>query len=354
MIRVIYFTDKAAELATKITEYTDLCDGRNGGVEESLREAFEKKIDLCFICACGIAVRLIAPYLKDKTTDPAVIVIDEGGSFVISLLSGHLGGANELTRNIADQIGATPVITTATDVNHTFAVDVFAKRHGFGILNPSAIKTVSSRVLKGEMIPVKTASPTLLMEEECRDYLRPVRDDERPVINVVDSGWIFSMLDIAGIDPYMPLPERNVREDLLLNCGVNDRCLYLYDQDLCLGIGCRKDTPIDDIFPFVKDVMMNKGLSMARVGSVSSIDLKKDEAGILGLCGVLRVPFYTYTAGELAAVKGSFTPSEFVEEKVGVDNVCERAAALTAGVTGEKIVGKMKTSRVTVSIYRRH
>ncbi|MBQ1844057.1 MAG: hypothetical protein II133_05605, partial [Lachnospiraceae bacterium] len=96
LIRVIYFTDKAADLASQITEYTDLVDGRNGGVEDALREAFEKKIDLAFIGAAGIAVRLIAPYLRDKTSDPAVICMDEAGSFVISLLSGHLGGANDL------------------------------------------------------------------------------------------------------------------------------------------------------------------------------------------------------------------------------------------------------------------
>lgn len=353
MVRVIYFTDRAADLATQITEYTDLVDGREGGVEAALKEAFDKKIDLAFIGAAGIAVRLIAPYIRDKTSDPAVICMDEAGRFVVSLLSGHLGGANDLAKRVAVQIGATPVITTATDVEHTFAVDIFAKNNGLGILNPSAIKTVSSKVLKGEMIPVKTSDPTLIFQEECRDFLRPVRDDERPMINVVDSGWLFSMLDLAGIDPYMPLPDRNTREDLLMDCGVNDRCLYLYEQDLAVGVGCRKGTPIDEIFPFLKDVLMHKGLCMARIGSVSSIDIKKDEPGILGLCGVLKVPYHTYTAGELKAVKGNFSPSQFVVEQVGVDNVCERAAALTAGVTGEKIVGKMKTERVTISIYRK-
>ena len=353
MVRVIYFTDRAADLATQITEYTDLVDGREGGVEAALKEAFDKKIDLAFIGAAGIAVRLIAPYLRDKTTDPAVICMDEAGRFVISLLSGHLGGANDLAKRVAVQIGATPVITTATDLEHTFAVDIFAKKNGLGILNPSAIKTVSSKVLKGELIPVKSADQTLIYQEECRNFLRPVKEDERPVINVVDGGWLLSLLDIAGIDPYMPLPDRYTREDLLLNCGVSDRCLYLYRQDLAVGVGCRKGTPIDEIFPFLKDVLKNKGLAMARIGSVSSIDVKKDEAGILGLCGVLKVPYHTYTAGELKAVKGNFSPSQFVEDQVGVDNVCERAAALTAGITGEKIVGKMKTARVTISIYRR-
>lgn len=350
---LIYFTDKGKELASQISGDVRYIDGREGGVEKALKDAFTNRKDLAFIGACGIAVRLIAPYIKDKTTDPAVVCMDDAGKYVISLLSGHIGGANDLAVRIASQTGAVPVITTSTDVNHTFAIDVFAENNGFGILNPSAVKTVSSMILKGESVPTKTFSQTFLMREDVRDYLRPAMDDERPVINIVDSGWLFSMLGIAGIDPYMPLPERAVREDRLLDCGVNSRCLYLYEKDLCLGIGCRKGTPVDEIIAFVKDVMMNKGLCMTRVGSVSSIDIKKDEAGITDLCAILRVPFHTYSADELNMADGNFEPSHFVAETVGVDNVCERSASLTAGNTGEKIVGKMKTARVTVSIYRK-
>ncbi len=353
MIRVIYFTDKAERLASSITEYTDLLDGRCGGVEDALSESFEKKIDLLFIGAAGIAVRLIAPYIKDKTTDPAVLCMDQEGRYVIPLLSGHIGGANDLARSIAAQTGATAVITTATDLEKVFAVDIFAKNNGLGILNPSAIKTVSSMVLKGESVPVKTKDPTLILQEETRRFLRPVRDDERPVINVVDKEWILSMLQLTGIDPYMPLPDRDTREDLLLDCGVSSRCLYLYERDLCLGVGCRKGTPVDDIFAFLRDCLSHKRLPMACLGSVSSIDIKKDEPGIIGLCGALKVPYYTYTAAELMAIKGSFHSSEFVKERTGADNVCERAAALTAGVTAERLVGRMKTDRVTLSIYRR-
>lgn len=353
MTDVIYFTDRGKELSAQITGDVRYIDGRNGGVEEALSLAFSHRTPVVFIGACGIAVRLIAPYIRDKTTDPAVVCMDDAGRYAISLLSGHLGGANDLAVQISSQTGAIPVITTSTDVNHTFAIDVFAEKNGFGILNPSAIKTVSSRILSGESVPTKTFSQTFLLREDVRDYLRAADEDERPMINIVDSGWLFSMLNIAGIDPFMPLPAREVREDRLLDCGVNKRCLYLYEKDLCLGIGCRKGVPVDEILAFVKDVMMNRGLCMARIGSVSSIDIKKEETGITDFCAITGVPFFTYSADELNEAEGDFSSSAFVAGQVGVDNVCERAASLTAGASGEKILGKMKTARVTVSIYRK-
>ena len=156
MIKVIFFTENGRGLAEKIPEDKQLIDGRAGVTETNIAESFFKKIPLVFIGSAGIAVRLIAPYIKDKTTDPAVICIDEKGQFVIPLLSGHIGGANELAERLSSELSATAVITTATDVNHTFAVDVFAKNNGLGILNPSAVKNISSKILNGEIVSVKS------------------------------------------------------------------------------------------------------------------------------------------------------------------------------------------------------
>ena len=354
MIKVIFFTENGRNLAERIPDEKQLIDGRTGVTEQNLSEAFVKKIPLAFISATGIAVRLIAPYIKDKTTDPAVICMDEKGRFVIPLLSGHIGGANELAEKIARELDATAVITTATDVNHTFAADIFAKENGLGILNPSAIKTVSSKVLAGQVLSVKSAPTHRLYQSDYKKYLRPVQgNDERPDIDIVGNDWLVSILNAAGIDPFMPLPERFTREELLLNAGISDRCLYLYEKNICIGVGCRKLTGFDEIFPFLKDVMQHKNLCMASIDSISSIDIKKDEPGLVNLSGALGVPFKVYTADELKKAEGHFKPSPFVEAQVGVDNVCERAAALSAGHGAVKLVGKMKTERVTISIYRK-
>ncbi|HAP04013.1 MAG TPA: cobalamin biosynthesis protein CbiG [Lachnospiraceae bacterium] len=354
MIKVIFFTENGRGLAERIPDDKQMIDGRAGRTEANIEEAFSKKIPLVFVGAAGIAVRLIAPYIKDKTTDPAVICIDEKGKFVIPLLSGHIGGANELASRLASELGATAVITTATDVNHTFAVDVFAKNNGLGILNPSAIKNISSKVLNGEIVSVKSDSTYRLYQEDYKKYMRPVQgNDERPDIAIVGNDWLVSILNAAGIDPFMPLPERFTREELLLNAGISSRCLYLYEKNYTVGIGCRKLTGYDEIFPFLKDVMSHKNLCMACVDSIASIDIKKDEPGLLNLSAALGVPFNVYSAEELKGAEGNFKPSPFVESVVGVDNVCERAAALSAGHGSKKLVGKMQTERVTISVYEK-
>ena len=351
---VIAFTDRGMSLGKKIPGECELVDGRVGRTENAISEAFSNKIPLIFIGAAGIAVRLIAPYIKDKTTDPAVLCMDEKGRFVIPLLSGHIGGANELAEHLAGELNATAVITTATDVNHTFAADLFAKDNGLGILNPSAIKTVSSKVLAGEILSVKSASTHRLYQNDYKKYLRPVQgNDERPDIDIVGNDWLVSILNAAGINPFMPLPERFNREELLRNAGISDRCLYLYEKNICVGVGCRKLTGFDEIFPFLQYVMRHKNICMASVDSISSIDIKRDEPGLVNLSGALGVPFKVYSAEELKRAEGHFKPSPFVEAQVGVDNVCERAAALSAGHGAKKLVGKMKTERVTISIYEK-
>ncbi|MQN00887.1 MAG: cobalamin biosynthesis protein CbiG [Lachnospiraceae bacterium] len=352
MIKVIFFTANGRKLAEKIPDEKQLIDGTAGVTEKNIAEAFLNQIPLVFIGAAGIAVRLIAPYIKDKTTDPAVICMDEAGRFVIPILSGHIGGANELAEKLSAELSATAVITTATDVNHTFAVDIFAKKNGLGILNPSAIKTISSRVLSGDIISVKSESLHRLYQSDYRKYLRPVQGkEERPDIVIVGNDGLISILKSAGLDPFLPLPERQVREEFLLNAGIDASCLYLFEKNLCAGIGCRKFTGFDEIFSFLKDVVSNMNLCMACIDSVSSIDIKRSETGLINLSHALGVPFITYSAEELKKAEGYFKSSPFVQATVGVDNVCERAASLSAGHGAKKIVGKMKTERVTISIY---
>ena len=155
-VSIIAFTDNGMEIAYKLsnslseTNDVDFTRCGKGALSTWTEEHFSTNDALIFIGAIGIALRAIAPYIKTKTKDPAVVVVDELGQFSIPILSGHIGGANELALRISEILNAIPVITTATDINKVFAVDTWAKSQGLHILNPECIKLVSSKLLKGE------------------------------------------------------------------------------------------------------------------------------------------------------------------------------------------------------------
>ncbi len=262
-------------------------------------EYFNKADALIFIGASGIAVRAIAPHVKSKTTDPAVLVIDECANFVISLLSGHIGGANELARQIAAAIKAVPVVTTATDVNNLFAVDEWAARRGMIIESMQAAKDFAAALVAG-----KTAGL-------CSDYA---------IKGALPSGV---ELAVSG--------ETGMAVTTCKNKKPFNTTVVLMPKILHLGIGCRRNTPLEKIENFVLAEMEKHGFDMRCVKSIASVDLKKDEAGLLAFAAKHNVPVKFYTASELQQAKGDFTPSAFVKSIAGVDNVCERSAVLASG-----------------------
>lgn len=262
-------------------------------------EYFNKADALIFIGASGIAVRAIAPHVKSKTTDPAVLVIDECANFVISLLSGHIGGANSLARQIAAAIKALPVVTTATDVNSLFAVDEWAARRGMVIESMQAAKDFAAALVAG-----KTAGL-------CSDY--------------AIKGALPSGVELAGSG------ETGMAVTTCKNKKPFGTTVVLMPKILHLGIGCRRNTPLEKIENFVLAEMEKHGFDMRCVKSIASVDLKKDEAGLLAFAAKYNVPVKFYTAAELQQAKGDFTPSAFVKSIAGVDNVCERSAVLASG-----------------------
>ena len=287
------------------------------------RDRFHSSDVLIFISAAGIAVRGIAPWVADKKTDPAVLVIDEQGNYVISLLSGHIGGANEMTLQVARFLGAVPVITTGTDVNHTFAVDVFAAKNHLFIEDMQLAKKVAAALIDKKQVafaselPVKGKIPSVV---QCSD----------------GNLGICVTVHRAGSREGNPFSE---------TLRLIPACLYL-------GIGCRRDTPCELIEKKVSQVMDACGLDWHAVSGVASIDLKKEEAGLKQFCRNHELPFTVYTAEELNAVEGEFTPSCFVGSITGVDNVCERAAARNCMETGRYRMIQKKTAGdgVTVAI----
>ena len=223
---------------------------------------------------------------------------------MISLLSGHLGGANALAEEAARILDAEPVITTATDRQGKFAVDVFAKENGLAILEMDLAKEVSARIVDGRKVGIFSEFP---MDGELPGELEP--QEPIPV------GICISLSDTV-----QPFP----------------KTLHLVPRIVTAGIGCRKGVPKEQIRTRLEQALEQAGVSEKALCRIASIDLKAGEPGILELCRECGIPFETFTAEELKAVPGAFTTSAFVKDTTGVDNVCERSAVLAGGRLIEK------------------
>lgn len=279
-----------------------------------------------FIGATGIAVRMIAPWVRDKYTDSAVLVMDEKGRYIIPLLSGHIGNAVEIAKCIASYTGAEPVLTTATDVQGKFAVDVFACKNQLYLSNRELAKAVSAAVLEGRRIGFYSAYPWegRLPEElalcESIDEMR-----EKWELGVAVTG--------------------ETKEDLAAYKGI----LFLPPKNIIAGIGCRKGIWQSALEEQIRCVCKEQGIWPERIRAVASIDLKKEEKGIQEFARKYRIPFYTYTAKELQTVPLLKEGSAFVKQVTGVDNVCERAA-LFACPDGKILLPKQKRDKMTIAL----
>lgn len=328
------------KLTEKNLAEKDLVESGLSYVEQPLTEwtgeQMKKRRSLLFIGACGIAVRAIAPFLTDKLNDVPVLVMDEQGRFVIPILAGHVGGANELALSLAERMGSTPVITTATDLNHCFAVDLFARRNALHIVNKDGIAKVSSRILAGEEV-------TMAVEEgHFREEEAGILGEKRLLeeINVPEGIRLVSTESLADV--------------LVAPASYGQgRLLTLRPKEYVIGIGCKRGKAAEQIDHFVHRVLKESGISMEQVAAFASIDRKKDEEGILWMSSHYGIPFVTYSAEELQQVEGTFHASEFVKSQVGVDNVCERAALRFSGPDGILITGKQAEDGITAAIVKR-
>ena len=304
------FTARGRELANRLA--ASLGGEVNEGLplKEWTARAFETADALVFVGAAGIAVRAIAPHIVHKSTDPAVVVIDEGGNFAVSLLSGHLGGANELARKVAAVTGAEAVITTATDVRGVFAVDEWARRQNLHVENPESIKRVSAKLLNGECVSVISDYP------------------------------------IAGSAPAGVLTEGEA--DVVVSIQTAENALRLVPRAAVLGVGCRRGTSAETIEQEYQKLLADEHISPFAVLKVSSIDVKSNEEGLLTFCEKHGFPLKTHSAEALSKVPGEFTESDFVMSAVGVPNVCERSAVLSSG--GELVVKKRAANGVTLAL----
>jgi cobalt-precorrin 5A hydrolase len=288
---------------------------------ESVSRNFNKFHAHIFIMATGIVVRTIAPCLKSKLSDPAVVVVDDHGRFAISLLSGHLGGANELAGQVARCLDALPIITTATDIGHVPAVDLLAKRYNLVIENPYAIRAVHMAMLLGQKICLH--DPLNLLSDDLAQW---VKDDFSPM----DKSLTGVFVDYKTI-------------------GLPSHILVLRPKILSVGIGCNRNTNMDEITGVLNDVFNKRGLSVKAIKNIATIEAKIDEQGIIELAEFLKVPVRFFSRDQLAEVHSVPTPSEVVKKHMGVVSVCE-ASAILASDQGKLAVPKQVAKNVTMAV----
>lgn len=280
----------------------------DGGFAASVGQAFHRDTALIFIGATGIAVRTLAPLLVDKFHDPAVVVIDERGQHVISLLSGHIGGANNLARHLAGILGVDPVITTATDVNDVAALDTLAcqlnaRMHDFR----TAVKTVNQMLVSQQRVG-------LWWDDMFADEVS--RCDRRGFITVRDLNALPELDALVCITLRAALPE------------LSPPHWKLVPRRIAAGIGCRRGTPCALLSELLHRQLACQGVDPLALKAIGSIALKQDELGLIQLTSDLDVPFNVFSVDALREHEHRFPSSRFVKQTVGVGSVSGPAAWL--------------------------
>ena len=295
-----------------------------------MKNIFHERQAIIMVMALGIVVRMIAPYMQSKRTDPAVVVLDEKGQYVISALSGHLGGANKLTTRLAAELGACPVITTATDVQNRPAIDLLAQEYNL-IPEPLTMVTeVNAALVNWDQVTVYTESQVNLQS----------------ILGFTIKAWKhFNFQSPLGHDRQVLITNRIITG--LINT------LFLRPRNLIVGIGCRQGIPKRQIEEVLKQVLEQTGKSIYSVKYIATVDLRANEPGLTGLAADLKIPLLVFSRAEISLAyeryPGTFQRSDFVQEKIGVGGVCE-PVTLLACPQAKLISPKTRQNGVTIAI----
>lgn len=315
-IFIIAFTKKGKELRNYIIDALNKsgCFSESAEWNESI---FKKGNTIIFIGAVGIAVRYISKCIISKFSDPAVLVIDEKGNYIIPILSGHIGRANKMALMIADLINAQAVITTATDINNIFAVDSWAVDNNMSVIQSNNIKNISATLLNDERVGLVS------------DFKINGKLPKNVILgNDFENGICISM-DIQK-KPF-------------------NNTLNLVPACISIGLGCRKNISFEILESVFIEVLNINKIPLEAVKRISSIDIKKNESALLKLSEKYNIKFETFSADVLNSLKGDFDYSDFVFKTTGVGNVCERAAL--CGNEGKFIMKKKSKNGVTAAVF---
>lgn len=329
---IISVSEKGRDLALNLKEKIDSdstvirCDLYHKDVKRHFPVLFYEYDAIVAIMASGILIRSIASLVESKLTDPAVINIDDNARFAISTLSGHLGGANELTNKIAGLIGATPVITTSTDINNKLGIDVLARDLYLSIDNAKEIVHFNKAILEGREISM-TVNPSKNF-----DYLFEYINRNTLEINV--SIYYSSKVNTDEIHVSLDGHEMTLRE-----------------RRIVVGIGCRRGKEFEFIHEGFKKSLDDLNIKPSRVNLITSAEIKKDEKGILELSSKLGIPVEFVEMDKLRLFEsGDVSKSEFVYSKFGIYGVCEPSALIMAGFDSRLIYKKTSYDGVTIAV----
>lgn len=335
-IAVYAFTPQGLDLALFLSEKTGarihapeslkaLADTAKGGIRffsrlsTLMRDVFNTYDCHIFVSAAGIAVRAIAPHIVSKMHDPAVLVIDQQARHVVSLLSGHAGGANRLAADLAALTGATLVVSTATDLEGLPGIDLLAKERGLAIADCGGIKKVSAALLRGERPALYDPGNFLnAREEPWGEYFDslasgPAKDEFEALRAALDAHK-----GVCVVVSEYTLPKHAM-----------NRCLLLHPPSVCVGVGCKKGCPAEAILGFVREIFAGQRLSLSSIACLASIDAKKDEPGLLEAAAALARPLLLFSPAELQKYPTS-SPSPKAREVFGIPAVAEPAAYAAA------------------------
>ena len=365
-IVIMSFTEKGKQLADAMADSILAVDSsakvsasRIKNLADKMKNAFKTGNILIFIGAAGIAVRGIAPLINSKTTDPAVIVVDEAARFVVPILSGHLGGANHWAKNIADMIGATLVLTTATDVNNVFSVDAFAYEKGYSITNPQIIKTIATALLENQEIGLYS---DFKIEGDLPQNICLVSKNDSIDNSEMRNPQAMLAAGYRSIDGDLPedigkslllTQDSKYKKGICISSDIDKKpfetTLNLVPKRYHIGMGSRKNVDIKQTDEFFAQTLESLSVPIQAIASISSIDLKKDEEAIKAISEKYRIQYITYGADELKEVQHNFVQSDFVAKTTGTGNVCETAAYLSSK-KGEILLPKTAKNGVTIAI----
>ena len=271
-------------------------------LRECLEGTFSGYDEHIVIAATGIVVRCIAPLLRSKTTDPAVVVLDQQGQFAISLLSGHLGGANALARTVARHTGGTPVITTATDTEGLPSMDMLAQKAGCSISNVEAVKHVNGALVAGEPVWIDDPADALELQQSPWNHLFTFDGG----LSGGSCGTIVSWRTHALLQP-------------------EETVLLVHPPVLHLGVGCKKATSPEVLEQFVRQTLAEKGIAIESIKRIASVEAKADEPALHALKDRLRLPFTCFPAPLLDGIPVP-NPSAAPKQAVDTASVAEAAA----------------------------
>lgn len=347
-IAIIAVTEKGKNTAEKIALELENVDVffQKRGIKELTGELFNKYECIIFVSACGIAVRCISPFLKSKFEDPAVLVVDDNGNNVISLLSGHIGGANEITLKIADILNANPVITTSTDTNKKGALDVIVSKIGGYVENlRESAKLVNSYLVDDKRVGIYFDSDYESEKDSLNLSGFELIDEKTEIDEIAKLDALVSVTDKLRywVDEiiYNIKKDNEEKEDLIY--------IKLVPRRIALGMGCRKNTETEKMIEEFSMFSALNNIHPAAIVKTGSLIIKKDEKCMIDLSKALCAEFNLFDVDEICTCDYMFDKSEFVKKNTGVYSVAQPSAYL---LSGNVISDKYKNNGTTFAFGR--